>query len=81
MFRGSDDTSNTAKARGPLSAMAHVARCGPSKSPDRVRVCESCIRDGNLSYLQGNSPDCKNRSLNSIEGIGISSHKPHIQQS
>jgi hypothetical protein len=47
----SDDISNTARAEGPLSAMAHETGCGLSKSRDRVRVCVSYIRDGNLSYL------------------------------
>jgi hypothetical protein len=49
--RASDDTSNTARARGPLGAMAHEARYGPSKSPDRVRVSVSCNKVTNLPYL------------------------------
>jgi hypothetical protein len=41
----------SARARGPLAAATHKAGCGPSKSPDRMRVCMSCIRVANLSCL------------------------------
>jgi hypothetical protein len=33
-----DDTSNTARAGGPLSTTAHEAECDPNKSFDRVYV-------------------------------------------
>jgi hypothetical protein len=46
-----DDISNTTRVRGPLSAMTHEARCGPSMSTDRVRDCVSYNRVRNLSYL------------------------------
>jgi hypothetical protein len=46
-----DDTSNTARAGGPLSAMTQEGGCDPSKSPDQVRVCESCNRVRNMIYL------------------------------
>jgi hypothetical protein len=34
-----DDTSNTVRAGGPLSAMPHEAECSLSKSLDQVHVC------------------------------------------
>jgi hypothetical protein len=50
MFRGTDN-SNTAWAEGPLSAMAHEAECGPSKSLDWVRICMSCNGVRILLYI------------------------------
>jgi hypothetical protein len=69
----SDDTSNTARAGGPLSTMANEVGCDPSKSPDRVRVCVSCNRVRNLPYLQDSSPNYKYSTPNSIKCIRISS--------
>jgi hypothetical protein len=48
---GSDDTSNKARAGRPTPAMAHEVGCGPSKSPDQVRICVSCNRVENCPYL------------------------------
>jgi hypothetical protein len=45
------DTSNTVRVEGPLSAMAHEAGCGPVKSADRVCVCVTYNKVGNISYL------------------------------
>jgi hypothetical protein len=61
--------------------MAHEARCGPSKSLDWVHICVSYNRVRNLPHLYGGYVDYKYRSLNSIEGIKISSHKIYNQQS
>jgi hypothetical protein len=47
----SDDTSNTVRVGGPLSAMTDEVGCDPSKSLDRVRVYVSCNRVKNLPYL------------------------------
>jgi hypothetical protein len=41
----------SAWARGSLAAMTHEPECDSSKSPDRVRVCVSCIRIENLPWL------------------------------
>jgi hypothetical protein len=48
---GSDDTSNNARAGRPTPATAHEVGCGPSKSPDQVRICVSCNRVENYPYL------------------------------
>jgi hypothetical protein len=78
--RATDDTSKTAQVRGLLSAMAHKAGCGSSKSPDQVCIYVSCYRVENLSYLYSGSPDYESNSLNSIEAIKISSEKPYINK-
>jgi hypothetical protein len=76
----SDDTSNTARAEVPLSAIAYEAGCIPSKSSDQVHICVSCNKVRNLPHLKDNSLHYKCSSPNSIMGIEISSHKIHNQQ-
>jgi hypothetical protein len=75
-----DNTSNTARAEGLLSATAQEVGYDISKSLNRVRVCVTCNRVKIVSYLEGGSPDYKNSSSNSIKGIRISSEKPHINK-
>jgi hypothetical protein len=45
------DTINTAQVRAHYLQMAHEVGCGPSKSHDRMRICVSCNRVENMSYL------------------------------
>jgi hypothetical protein len=47
----SDDTIKSTQARGPVAVMAHEVGCGPTYGPDRMRVCVSYNRVGNLLYL------------------------------